>query len=426
MWLRGSGLATVRRRHVGSTIASPQINPSPSTIRLDPAVGEQPATIVRQLANAPLFAGPGGDTYLCGRCGFVLATSIPPRALVGFAIRCFRCENLSLVPAGGPLAPVAQQSVVLQPGEYMITTVDVKTAALVTQEAVTAWQQHVAWSRALFTPQQASSQTLDRAFCFGLERRVEALLGEVWDKIREADARGLRSPTPPPRRHRLAVLVEAAATARAQLLTPTPTIDGDLLSELDIVVREMEHWSADPSWPLVRQALVSPHEYAHALMTMALATVLVAEGNPAAFHLALGRAADLRLEFSRVSFGACEVKAPQALQGPRSVVAQVEAAKIVRKAWRSAGTGPMGQLKPERSGLLAVGGLDLSSRDLDVLEAAAKQMLDDNPRSHLLGIVVLTLGRAPQMVRGQVSISSYIATRIARNAHYNGRDTLKP
>ena len=65
-----------------------------------PEPGEVPrdgGTAIQEDPDRPVFAGNGGDDYVCGDCGNLLAASMPPEYMNRkLRIRCGRCRTVNV------------------------------------------------------------------------------------------------------------------------------------------------------------------------------------------------------------------------------------------------------------------------------------------------------------------------------------------
>jgi hypothetical protein len=274
-------------------------------------------------------------------------------------------------------------------------------------------------------PLKGSAQ-LSCQFCADLVERVQAVLGDVYASLREADLRGQASPTPPAHRHRLMELVEDVLAAADSLATDeSPSVDARSLVELRLAAELFEQWSDDPAWPGMLASLKNRTDFPHALATLAAASFLNEAGNHAGLNIAEhGRAPDLRLQINADQYVGCEVKTPQALQRPPTPVTADEADRIVRKALTSAHTQAGGQLSPDRSGCLVVVGFHLHERDAEVLEGAAARLLAGRERAHVIAIVVIGLGVVLEETDMGRSLSGGVTLRLAANPSYAGAHRL--
>jgi hypothetical protein len=113
-----------------------------------------------------------------------------------------------------------------------------------------------------------------------------------------------------------------------------------------------------------------------------------------------------------------------------------QARDVVVAALKSAGTSGGAQLGPEQPGLLLIGGFQLSVADLDVLQAAADGLLQQNrsSRRHLIGVAFISIGIATTishrpssvlgptgvLIRQEQTFQNMVPLRLAMNPHYDG------
>jgi hypothetical protein len=192
----------------------------------------------------------------------------------------------------------------------------------------------------------------------------------------------------------------------------------------------LEKWKEDPSWPSILRTLENPTDFRHAVVSLAAASFLIDAGNDVGIQEeSTTRSADLQIAVRSNETVGLEVKCPSALQGPREPIRDDEADRIIDKAMRDAGTGPRGQLSPDRPGLLIVGGVHLQEEDLDTLEEASKRLLlkTGSRRKHIAGISILSIGIYVGLQdgssihdQGQVIIEQTLSVRITLNLQYSG------
>jgi hypothetical protein len=194
---------------------------------------------------------------------------------------------------------------------------------------------------------------------------------------------------------RLGSIVRQVHISARALECATPMIEPTSLVELHLLHSLVQIWSTDPVWPHIRDCLLRPQGYGHALLTMALAQHLRGAGN----HVNLvgvgagtGRLPDIRL-VTRQEALQIEVKAPRRLQWLNGRLKKVEADGILANAVRKASPGHGGQLSDQHSGILVVGGLQILQQSIEELERAATAFLarDHQRMRHVVGISVVSI-----------------------------------
>jgi hypothetical protein len=151
--------------------------------------GQGGISILQQGSEKPVIRGieSNGDSYLCGSCSAVLAERLRADAVWDVGFRCHACGAVSLSPELPPGRPLPQNTVMLDPRDYLIWgTIDQR------QDAVLAGR--AALERRLTEtgiPQAAPPQQLDAAFLEDLAARGSALLGSEFEKLDAAYRRGL-------------------------------------------------------------------------------------------------------------------------------------------------------------------------------------------------------------------------------------------
>lgn len=279
-------------------------------------------------------------------------------------------------------------------------------------------------------PIELSHDSLRSAAAYAID-----LLGERYAALLEADERGRASATPPLRRHRLVELIEYVHEA-AELLARGPrggelTLDGNLLSEFITLVSLFRRWSNHPVWPRLVTSLLNETEVQHSVMLLAVASYLADAGNGIGLvgDTEGGRIADLWAEPTILERLEVEVKTPQELRGPRVAPLTIEdAVRLIERQVNRAASTTRGQLRPEYSGILAIGGYHLGSGMLDMLETAGRTVLSRQAhrKGHLAGLVVAELSYelmgAPNAVGAFVptSFSPSLSNRLIKHPGYNG------
>jgi hypothetical protein len=391
--------------------------------------------VLMQGSAEPIFRGtkPTGMTYRCGVCGTqVLAEATAEGDLYDVAFRCNSCSGLSMgprLPAGRPLP--WQQTVVLAPGEYMIrgTVEGRRGVVLAGREAVDRALHEAGADTAIHVGKPTE---LDADYLDSLTEQAKALLGDAHDELRASHKRGRRAKTPPRISHRLMELLDAAEEAARSFRCGTPAIDPVATVELHVTLGQLGRWKRHPVWPSLLPSLKSAQDFPHVVVTLAAASFLTDAGNAVELVQVAGeRRPDLRLHLGARSAVGTEVKAPLALQRPQAPLDAAAAARVVRKALKSAGSGRGGQLTSNTDALLVIGAFGLRESDLDTLEAAAPRVLRRHAerRTHVLGVAVVSLGvllDAREVGIGETipTLNAILGTRLVPNANYSGPNTL--
>jgi hypothetical protein len=261
---------------------------------------------------------------------------------------------------------------------------------------------------------------------------AEAALGDRYAILLAADERGRQSRTPPPRRHRLLELIAYAREAAAEMensKAPVMTVYGDLLSELVTTVSLLSRWQNHPLAPALAATLGTEDEGHHTVMLLAVASYLVDARNGVGLVStgSEGRIPDIWTEPSLVERLDVEVKAPKDLRGPRPhPVDAAEAERLVERIVKKAASATGGQLDPEGSGVLAIGGFHLGAGSLDMLERAATGVLQRQAdrKKHLAGVILTELSYEITEGDGGEHVakdfSPILATRFVRHPGYRG------
>jgi hypothetical protein len=382
----------------------------------------------------PAFRGVAdtGIDWLCPSCGTVLIRgAVHEHQFLDLRFRCYSCQAVGGSPARPPGRPLAGLPLLVPAGNYLLgSSVDTtaRPVMCVGQQALDGYEVETGRGQPA-VPVEISAQGLRDAADYAAE-----LLGEHYDALLEADERGRSSPTPPARRHRLIELIRYARGATTlldqQRFRARIDLDGNMLSELVTVVSLFRRWSEHPMWAKLVATLTHETEVQHSLMVLAVASYLVDAGNGVGIvgAASAGRIADLWAEPSLLERLDVEVKTPQDLRGPRESPLQLdEAVRVVERQVKKAASTRHGQLKPDGSGILALGAYHLGEGATDLLKAAAESVLrrQTGRKEHLAGIIVAELSYQTETVvdaSGQV-ISTFgptLENRLVRHPGYRG------
>jgi hypothetical protein len=373
---------------------------------------------------------------VCGLCSTnVLAEAVGEGDLWDLAFKCFECGGLSigpLLPRGRPLP--WRSTVLIPPGNYMIkgTVAGKGQVVMVGQEGLDRALKEVGTTFAVEVA--GSSSELNAATLDGLVSRTKALLGDTYEILAAKHGRGLRASTPPKRPHRLMELVTAAEAASTSFAAGHPTVDPVAIIELHLTIGQLERWRNHPTWPSLLPSLKTPDEFPHLVVTLAAASFLTdAENGVELVPVGGTRSPDLRLHLGARNAVAAEVKAPRELQRPPTPLTAETTFKIVGDALAKAGSSTGGQLAPGSDAFPIVGGFSLRDADLDVLEEAARRVLQQYPaqRRHVMGISIVSLGtliesRPAGVGRTLPVLSGTITPRTILNPNYTGPNTVSP
>jgi hypothetical protein len=245
----------------------------------------------------------------------------------------------------------------------------------------------------MYEPDIWSFDALDEESFTDLGERLRALVGDDYQRLVDADARGRVSPTPPPRRARMMELIEFAdstATMFGQRTDPKrpEAIDADLLAESITAGVFADRWRHHPAWPQLAKTFGSD-EASHTIMLLAVAGYLVDNHNGVGLHVdeRSGQpVADMWLEPTLEQTVDVELKTPVALRAPRDPLAPDRAAELVGRALKKSRR----QRKNTGSSVLVIGGYHLGQAFV-VMLAAAGRILRGEQRKHrgLSGILLV-------------------------------------
>ncbi|MET7878741.1 hypothetical protein ABZS52_17615 [Micromonospora profundi] len=280
------------------------------------------------------------------------------------------------------------------------------------------------------------SQELDASFLRDLAATAAGFLGEGYEMLRAADERGMKSSTPPPRRHRLVELISYAEHA-SELLSRAGAperveLSADYLCELRATTTAFDRWRHHPAWPHLVATLGTATEGQHSVMMLTLASYLVDADNGVgilADNATSGRIADLWLEPSVKKRLELEVKTPLMLRGPISapLIDSDAEGMVTRLLKKSAG-----QLNRDHDGVLAIGGFHLGPGTLERIVDAGTRVLGRmvHRKAKLAALVVAEIGAAlteavDSSGATSVSLSAAVKTRVVQHPGYRGDLNLR-
>lgn len=248
---------------------------------------------------------------------------------------------------------------------------------------------------------------------------TRSLLHEVLSATSGTDGRQKRAVSPWWKRHRLWVLLEAADRVAKE--PAIREVDLRFAAELASTIAVLRGFISHIAWPQVSRALTS--EYTHTVVMLHFASHLQAEGLLPQLVESTSQATP-DLEFAvpegRVPFFV-EVYQPARLDGRISAVDPYLAKKLIAKAIGKA----MKQLGKHRIGVVTIGGFNLSTESIDILERTARthSTLPDMPS--LAGLAIVSIGSAISQTPSGVSAQPLIHVRYALNHRYFAAITLK-
>ena len=244
------------------------------------------------------------------------------------------------------------------------------------------------------------------------------LLPEVISATKESDEKAIRQKVDWANRHRLYVLLQAAQdTANSP---PNTLVAPWFLAELKATLEIVRRWRANPLWKDIEPSLKNPTHFNHTILKLHVAEHLQKgghrvsivprgpESSPDLMFTAIGGAQDLVL---------VECYQPRALSGQPRTVSAKETENIVKKAMQKAKE----QLDPLKPGLLALGGYNQPTANLDALEQAAQARLSKTQRLNFCGIALTILGVLYRQDRTERSFTPIFSLRFIHNPSYFGR-----
>ncbi len=332
-------------------------------------------------------------------CGATLATNVYARQVLNVLIRCGACSALLESPHRSPGAPISGRPVYLPPGgTYLLSgALDVvdKPVMIVGHSALLEYAIETGRTiPGIYDPGQAPIvDDFSSSSLFNVARQLRSLLGAELERLREADARGQKSHTPPNRRHRVIELIEfAERTAReldAQSGSSRFSVDGNLLAESITLLAAASRWVNHPAWPALQASLASG-EAVHTGMLLTIASYLVDANNGVGVHVGPSRqnatTADIWTEPDLSQRVDLEVKTPMSLRGPREAISEPHAITVLERALKKSSR----QRRNTRSSLLAVGGYHMgASYNTMVSTAKAILALERRKWRGLAGILIV-------------------------------------
>ena len=378
-----------------------------TTRQLSPHPGDDTGWAVFLPVNGAAFVGnadPGVD-WLCVGCGQILLGSVHERQFLEVLVVCPSCGAHNGSPLRNAGEPVPGRSLLIPPGRYLLgSTVDVidKPVMAAGEAAITAYVRETGarygdWSgaREVEIGDEMSPESLR-----SLVRRAIDILGDRYDSLDRSDRRGLASTTPPRRRHRLIEMIRYAEEAASALETHNPEsvieLDGNVQAEFYTAMSLLDRWRYHPAWPRLARSLVSPEEVRHTIMTLSIASYLVDAGNGVGIvndDRAASRIPDIWVAATMVERLELEVKTPQAHWSPGVLPTASEMALLMERQLDRAGSAARGQIDPKHSGVIGIGAFHLGPGGLELLEAAARRVLDreGDRKQHIAAVVLFEL-----------------------------------
>lgn len=298
-----------------------------------------------------------------------------------------------------PGQPIAGRPVYMPPGgtyliEGVLDVVD-KPVMMVGHDALVGYARETGrYIPDIYDPRLSPALTsLEPTSLLAMEVKLQRLLGDEYERLEQADARGRLSRTPPASRHRLIELIDFVRTTANALRSRESSahidLDGDLLAEAVTVLAAASRWGKHSAWPALQAALASDAEAPHTVMLLTVASYLVDADNGVGLHVNTSRqhvsTADMWIEPSLDQRVDVEVKTPIGLRRPRSPVSEPKAVRILEKALKKSSR----QRRNTRTNLLILGGYHMGA-SYGVIASTAKAMLalERKRWKSLAGIVV--------------------------------------
>lgn len=268
-------------------------------------------------------------------------------------------------------------------------------------------------------------------------KTIRSLFGEHVDRILRTDQRRSKASPFGGTRHRLGVLIDLAEKTLATRSDPVPVASMPAVVELGIAALLFEQWKHHPLWDeFILTGLRDATSYPHALHVLICAYQFPEQRVTLQTSLNKERSSDLIVTFDDKYELAIEVKTPQKLQRIQPNLNDEHSQKEILRLIRKANDKEGGQLSPDRSALLAIGGFHLGRTELDNLRKGCEYYFHakGSRRRHLCGIMIMTIGAlfenmvldADGTLRSQEGsrLRSFSRAQLSKNPHYTGPISL--
>jgi hypothetical protein len=280
--------------------------------------------VLVQAGPGPVIRGEhqAGKDYVCVWCG--RRTLIERGVLSGLwdlVIECGACHRRSATPQLPPGMPLGTPLVMLTVGTYDIKEPVIQNvgAVVASQLAMDRYQAETG----RWVNESDSPVVLDADLCEGLLTEIEDLFPDLIVALRPSHRRGRASATPPREPHRLLQLMDQVeGSARSLREDNFPQVNIAALVELRMAIGLSKRWRRNPAWDTLVQAIRSPTDYPHTIVTLAVAGALADWGNGVGLQEGepSKRSADLRLAIGALGRFDIEVKTPLMLQDPHDAL----------------------------------------------------------------------------------------------------------
>lgn len=334
--------------------------------------------------------------WRCHKCDTLLAASMSSRQLLDILIKCYSCGEIGALPRRSPGDPIARNSVVLNVGKYLLqNTIEATPVPIVGERALQAYELEVGRTDQDKIIPVSNSLMISEKNLLDLAQKAIELLGDEYEKLAASDCRGLLSPTPPPRRHRIVELI-AHAQNLAEVYSNTGSglakpADAVLLTELMAIVGLFDRWKNHPAYAQLLATLKSDVDVPHTVMTLAVASYLADAGNGVGIvhEDGAGRIPDIQLLATLNTPAEVEIKAPTTLYGPFPRDPSGRAVeKKIKSLVKDAASAKRGQLDASGSGLLVICGFHFGPTLMSKLITAGRNVLNSQlgRKRHLAGL----------------------------------------
>lgn len=380
----------------------------------------------------------------CIRCGHGLVKGAQDRQILGLKIECPVCRMLNSTQKRERGEPIPTRVVVIKSSEYkerssinaeaayvdpskpLDKPVILHDSIVVSEQTLREYQGEVGVGSIIQQPKELTADYLTV-----IAKKAINLMGKSQYKKNFASSHKLSSSKIPKFTvHRLVELIQFALHSAEQLRKGAGNmviINGDLLSELILVVNMFERWKGHPAWGELRKSLANSNDVQHSLMQMIVASYLADNGNGVSLvfkRIEGKKIPDIEVKSTFVENLQLEVKTPVKLHGPINVLTQNEVTRIIEKALEAAST-KGGQLDPQNSGIVAICGSHLRQDVIDLLENITNDILQRqvNRKSHLAAVLICVLSYHNIKLVGnnhQIVSQSFIPTMTAKVVKHPG------
>lgn len=219
------------------------------------------------------------------------------------------------------------------------------------------------------------------------------------------------------KRHRLHVLLEAAHETKKRL--PKGIASPWFLAELKAILELVRRWHVKPIWRDIEPSLVNSTHFTHTIAKLHIAEHLMREGHKVEI-VPKGKTGSPDLMVQAIGgtedWVYIECYQPKIFDGG-STVERHHIKKVVRQSMKKAKR----QLEKKVPGIFAICGFNQTTQTMKDLRRMIVRRLQKTERSHLCGMMIMTLGIMYQKSKEGVSFTPTITFDFVPNPNYFGR-----